>query len=116
MFLGALSLPVRVLVKPWRSTTGQLMLHFPTKASRLKINSTSHKAVVVLSSIGFRSMEVPRRLQFAIRRYRLDQRRVLDLGCGPGLYLRPARGPIRGARRSLRRSGSGVRDPGDARV
>jgi predicted TPR repeat methyltransferase len=33
-------------------------------------------------------MEVPLRLRFAIRRYGLDERRVLDLGCGPGLYLR----------------------------
>jgi SAM-dependent methyltransferase len=33
-------------------------------------------------------VRVPRRLRFAIKQFGLDRQRVLDLGCGPGLYLR----------------------------
>jgi len=32
-------------------------------------------------------MEIPRRLGFALDRFELDRKRVLDVGCGPGTYL-----------------------------
>jgi SAM-dependent methyltransferase len=36
---------------------------------------------------GWWAADFPRRLRFALDRFQLDKKRVLDLGCGPGTYL-----------------------------